>query len=475
MSIIVFFRDSLNQIIPVLYRNRELFEQDHIGFWKSFLQSFAILLESTLPSIFFYLVSFQWRRELFYFPTIRPDLQIARADLGIFSATPIFPTDPFPISLNLPVSINIRIPTLAFQHGFLSSFFLTFPASFFLIVHIRRYWVQGFVPGLICHVGYRAGETIILFIVAKAFRPLWLIIGSPYLLRFGWFLTRFILWESSLPHDSFYSKSLFSNTQNRVFSAWFQSKNAKRIFEWFWQNQYLLFLFILHFLYAWSEQTTFFGSFISQALNSQSFSNTLFYFSQGSIVSFSYRTGLFFGGLFFDLCFGARSLIRIEQILLRLRCPPLDWKQKFHTWTSCLIIAFSFSSIPYYRADYVVFSPLGFFGRDVELKRRVAQIAFDYSVVPGKALSILFEGRNVIGEDNYGRPSPDILRKTWQMRRPPIEISRDFVDETYRTQQTNQRVDRVYLGTLEQKILDWLVIRTPKNSFLTDYDKKKTR
>jgi hypothetical protein len=83
-------------------------------------------------------------------------------------------------------------------------------------------------------------------------------------------------------------------------------------------------------------------------------------------------------------------------------------------------------------------------------------------------LSILFEGRNIIGEDCYGRPAPDIIREPVVISRLAVETKRDLVDETYRTQQTNQRVDIVYLGALERKIFDWLSIRNPKGSSLMD-------
>jgi hypothetical protein len=70
--------------------------------------------------------------------------------------------------------------------------------------------------------------------------------------------------------------------------------------------------------------------------------------------------------------------------------------------------------------------------------------------------SILSESRNVMGRDRYGRPSPDIIREPLYISRIAVEASRDLVDETYRTQQTNQRVDNIYLGSLERKIFEWL-------------------
>jgi hypothetical protein len=172
--------------------------------------------------------------------------------------------------------------------------------------------------------------------------------------------------------------------------------------------------------------------------------------------------GLFLGGLFFDLCFITRVLRVREYFRLRFQDQRSKWKKKINTWISRIIIALSIRRVPFYSADYLAFSVLGFFGRDIELRQRVTRNVFSYPIIPGKRISNLYEGRNVIGEDSYGRPSPDILREPWQIGRLAIEASRDLVEETYRTQFVNQRVDIVYLGVLEQKIFEWLAFRNPE-------------
>jgi hypothetical protein len=237
-------------------------------------------------------------------------------------------------------------------------------------------------------------------------------------------------------------------------------KNIEVAVKHSFRSRYPFFIIFVHFCYAWTELGTFFGTLTNQTFN---VFNDLSQFSYGSITSFSYRRGLFLGGLFFDFFFRATVLIGLERVLLKFRYPPIKWKQEIHRLTRYFIVSLSFRRIPYYGSDYLSFSSLGFFGRDTELRRIVSRSAFDYSIVQGRVLSILFEGRNVIGEDGYGRPSPDILHRPWQISRLAIEVKRDLVDETYRTQQTNQRVDSVYLGTLERKIFEWLTVRNPKN------------
>jgi len=160
----------------------------------------------------------------------------------------------------------------------------------------------------------------------------------------------------------------------------------------------------------------------------------------------------------------------VEWVLLTLGPPPIEYKILINKWTRRFIIAGAFRRIPFYSADYLVFSSFGFFGRDTELVRIVTRKVFNYPIVPGEPLSILFEGRNVIGEDSYGRPAPDIIRKPWQIGRMAIEASRDLVDETYRTQNVSQRVDNVYLGILERKIFEWLAVRSQDN--FTSFDQR---
>ena len=89
-------------------------------------------------------------------------------------------------------------------------------------------------------------------------------------------------------------------------------------------------------------------------------------------------------------------------------------------------------------------------------------------MTPGKPVSILIEGRNVIGEDSYGRPAPDIAHEPIQISRLAVEVISDLVDKIYRTQQIGQRVDVIYLGTIERKLSDWLSVRIRKKNFVNE-------
>jgi hypothetical protein len=452
MSIIFVVRDYLDQIKPLLYQIDETSTFD-INLFRSFFKSFLVFIEYIIPSRVIYVFSFQWRENLIYIPILRPEVQLARSNSRVFSTIPLFPIDSVSRGLNFSVPLNLTLEKYAFQNGLFNSFFLALPVSLSFVVSIRRYWLQGFKVGLRGSVGYRRGETLLLIRVANGFGPVWWNFASPFPISSGLLLTTVILWESISYRNSSYWQSFFG--EKNVLSS-------NEIVRWLFNHRYLIFVRIIHFFYSWTELGTFFGIARRQTSNNTRFSGDFSNFSHHSITYFNYRSGLFLGGLLFDLIFRIGILARLEILFFKFRYPLVDWKQKIHKLTRYFIISFSFRRIPYYSADYLSFSSFGFFGRDTELKIRVAQNFF--SEIP---LSILLERRNVIGEDTYGRASPDIPRKPLGISRIAVEASRDLVDETYRTQQTNQRVDSVYLGALERKIFEWLSFRGIKSSIGT--------
>merc|ERR1712196_322950 len=133
------------------------------------------------------------------------------------------------------------------------------------------------------------------------------------------------------------------------------------------------------------------------------------------------------------------------------------------------IIALSIRIIPIHSTDYLFFSSFGFASRDTELRRRVTRNAFSCSVYK-LPLPIFFEARYVMGEEGYGRPSPDVIREPVQISRLVTEFGRDLVDETYRTQHINQRVININpVGALERKIIT--VLQKKKNSIASNKNK----
>jgi hypothetical protein len=252
----------------------------------------------------------------------------------------------------------------------------------------------------------------------------------------------------------------------------FQYKPFISLNSSFLQNQKPFLVFFCHTIFRFSEQRVFFSTLSNQTFDTYSFNSVISYFSIHHIICISYISGLFLGGIFFDLCGRARIFKIIEYLFIILRVPPSDWKKEVDKWTKRFIIAFVIRTIPFYTIDNLVFSSFGFFGRDTEIRRQVSRNAFRYSIDRGKVWSVLFEGRHILGEDSYGRSAPDIIRKPWHISRLAVEATRDLVDETYRTQVSSQRVDIIYLGTLERNIFEWLEIHNQDNS-VNDSNKQK--
>merc|ERR1712216_378171 len=301
--------------------------------------------------------------------------------------------------------------------------------------------------------------------IANGFRPVWWSTGFPLPFGIRILANFFLLWESfSYPNLLSWKSNLFGN-RTRTSPVWTRKidrRVRKDFSENFMKNRNLIYIFLFHFFYAWSEERTIFGILKNQAFDNTFFSTSVSHFSFGLVTSLSYLFGIFFGSLFYDFCFRIRFLRVTENLVLRLRYPPSKWKESFHKWTSKLLITLSLRVVPLYGVNHLVFGGLGLSARDTELRRNVTRNVFSYPIVPGRPLSILFEGRNVMGEDSHGQSAPDVLREPWQISRLSVETRRDLVDETYRTQQINQRVDNVYLGTLERKILEWLTVRNPE-------------
>jgi hypothetical protein len=354
------------------------------------------------------------------------------------------------------------VPKNAFQIGFFNAFFLACPISFAFLVNIRRYWLQGFEYGLMGILGHRFGEVTLLIRMANGFSFLWYTNGSRARLIVSLGIIFYFLKESFQVQVT----TTFNSVQT-------QELNLRKDRKVFFSKRMI---FFLHMIYRWSEQRVFFRTFGNQTLDTSNFNSVISYFSIQHIICLSYIAGLLLGGLFFDFLLAARLFKGIEYFFLNTGLPPSEWKQKIHTWTTRLIVACIIRRVPFYRADNLVFSSLGFFGRDTELRRQVSRNAFSYSIDRDKpSISSLFEGRYILGEDSYGRSAPDIIHEPWFLNRLAVEATRDLVDETYRTQFSSQRVDIVYLGALERKISEWLGLLNQNNSTFFDDEQKPVK
>jgi hypothetical protein len=200
----------------------------------------------------FYIFSFQWRKDFVHLPVFTPELHLARSNLGIFSAIPVFASDLFPKSINFPISIHIDSIVASFQTGLFNAFSLALPRSLSFLVTIRRYWLQGFGVGVRSMVGYRIGEVFLLRVVANGLRPLWWTTNSFFSLSFGILITRIILWESFSYPNNF----LFFKKKERT-----SYRDTRTVVNSAFQSRYLFFVIFVHFVYSWTELGTFFWNF----------------------------------------------------------------------------------------------------------------------------------------------------------------------------------------------------------------------
>ena len=116
MSLIIIIRNYFDQVIPILYETKEFFKQNYEKSYIDFFRSFFILLEIKVPTRLSYFFSFKWRKDIIYFPILRPEIKIARTNSRIFSITPIYPRDLFPKNINFFTFTNIIFPINIFQN-----------------------------------------------------------------------------------------------------------------------------------------------------------------------------------------------------------------------------------------------------------------------------------------------------------------------------------------------------------------------
>lgn len=371
--------------------------------------------EASRQSFFQFLIGGGWARQLTQLPILTPELTQARS-WGFSSG------------LNLPISGWQNPSGQAFSSGFRNARFLGLPLTLSHLLAFRRYALHGLPAGWSATVGYRLGEVLALQARAIGGTARWnLQATEPLQLFLGLALTSVRVWDAN---------------RGRV--------DARGLST-------LLRRGALHFAYAWTEQGILLGSLGGQTLDATAHAARL-YVGPGALGShMSYGAGLLLGGLLRDALLLSGSLFAIERILFLLRCPPEAWRRTVDQWSLRLVVGLAIASLPFYAADYRFSGPLGFQSRDLDRNRLLSRFAFSVPRPrPNEPVSVQFEGRNVMGTEPYGRTAPDRVRDPWHMAVLATESVRDGIEETYATRTSNQRVDAVYLGSLERAVFEWL-------------------
>lgn len=305
------------------------------------LIKFTVLyLVNSVSFIFFYLISFQWIKDISHLPVLLPNL-----NAKILNEYYVLDNHLNLIELG-PISSLEKNKLIL---GFLNAFFLALPFSVPQFLGIRRWLIQGSVAGLASMIGFRVGQTLFFASILLGFRFLvipWLTY-EPLTYSVGLVLLVNLIYE--MTHEN-----LVAIPQSQTF----------RHFK----------IFLLHLGLAWTEQTALFQYFSNNTFSTNftnldifvTLNNSEFWFTH-----FAYILGLFIGGLFFDLVFliGLANFIESFQIWFKL--PLSTWKKQSNIWFLRLSLALSFSSLPYYTLDYLFLSPLGFVSQDKSIVQSI--------------------------------------------------------------------------------------------------------
>lgn len=306
------------------------------------LQPICIYAVKVIGSALFYLLSFQWLRDLSFLPLLAPEmspssllgndlLEVPTSHIFAFSGTPKYATDQL----------------LA---GFVNSFFFSLPVSLPHLVSIRRLFYQGTTAAAASVIGTIVAHSIFL-------------IGVIYGLRF-----LIIPWFSLAPLN--YVVGVF--TIATIVSSMAQQKGIKIVNI---RNiSSLAQIFVLNFILTWCEEVTIFHSLSNLTLNPQ-ISYLDLYPSSNALYSFlihtTYLLAFVVGNCIFSILFYYLILKGGEYVRLYTGFDFRDISQTFNRLTIFLIVAFTLSSFPYYGLDYLFTKMGGFLPEDPAYSKTV--------------------------------------------------------------------------------------------------------
>ena len=315
---------------------------------QQLIQQTFLYIFSSIKFLTVYILSFQWLRDLTYLPIIVPQISTAIFKEAYFLDTPL---SNFFTLLETPTYDNNK-----FIIGLLNSFFLCLPLSTTHFISVRRLLIQGVPAGLISSLGTILGYTCFLFSVLFGLRLTvipWLSY-EPLSYIIGLFLTLTVVYAMAHEHTI-------------------------RKFDWSQKSQ-LIKIFVINFVLTWTEQSCFFTYFGNLTLNPQptildNFSSIT---GSGSVLAHtSYLIGILLGSLVFTSFFIIVCL-QVSNVYLKLSGLSYSrWLKQVNFSLLTLIIAFTFTSIPFYSLDYLFTGSLGFISQDK---------AFDKTIFTGKNL-----------------------------------------------------------------------------------------
>ncbi len=301
-----------------------------------------VYLFVSIKCILTYIFSFQWLRNVSYFPILVPQLHSSVLNETYFLHNPVSTIFTF---LETPTYGNNKLIL-----GFLNSFFFCLPISCAHVICARRLLIQGIPAGLFSGLGTILGQwwfaTCILFglrpfiIPWFYFEPLNFIIGICLLLN--------------IIHEMTHQRSF--NIIN------IKGKDKTKLIR----------IFLLNLILSWTEQSCIFQYFGNLTFGPEPTALEIFSSNteiQSFLIDGSYLLGLLAGSFLFTSLFGFLS-IRLSNFIYPLFKLTLSkWINLLNFGLISLTIAFTLTSIPYYGLDYLFTGPLGFISQDKALEK----------------------------------------------------------------------------------------------------------
>nr|YP_009774506.1 hypothetical chloroplast RF1 [Aphanochaete elegans]QJA13697.1 hypothetical chloroplast RF1 [Aphanochaete elegans] len=304
---------------------------------------------SNLKQICLAILSFEWLKNLWYFPILVPDIASSMvSEISILGGS-------FHNLLTLSdnsTNGSLSLTLICFEKffvGLVNSLFLWIPTSTATFICFRRFIMQGVEAGFAAALGTMLANIFWLTSVLFGLRFIVVPWVSLDLFRYwlGFLLLMKYFWDNRFPYKEIKHSAIFGkNTLKNIFS--------------------------FHFLLAFTEQTSLYPFLSNFSISAQS---TLLEgfpsenFLDFNLIHFSYLFGILIGSysLINIICWfwqdpAYRFYFWLMNKFKKLRIA--DIVRPIHLLFQSITIAFAFSSLPYFGIEYGITNPLGFLPND---------------------------------------------------------------------------------------------------------------
>ena len=299
--------------------------------------------------------SFEWLKQLWYFPIIVPEIatsmmeEISVLDGNFHNILSFLDK---PVAVGNEIYGDYYLPLTCFEKiftGLVNSLFIWIPTSTATFLCFRRFIMQGVEAGYAAALGTMAATVFWLASILFGLRFIVVPWMSLDLFRYwlGFLLLMKYFWDNRYAYKEVKHNSVFGK------------KTRRNIFGF-------------HFLLALTEQTSLYPFLSNFSISSQSTllegfpsENVLDF----SLIHFSYLLGIGIGSysLINLLCWfwqdpAYRFYFWIMNKFKKLRVA--DVVRPVHLFFQSITVLFAFSSLPYFGIEYQITNPLGFLPND---------------------------------------------------------------------------------------------------------------